>query len=832
MANRLFHLRKPLTKNGYLFIFLLSLLLGIIIFLPFVIYDKGYFLYYGDFNAQQIPFYHLAQKAVKNGEFFWNWNTDLGANFIGSYSFYLLGSPFFWITTLFPNEIVPFLMAPLLILKTACAGVTGFAFLKRFTAGENAAVLGALLYAFSGFNTYNIFFNHFHEAVIVFPLLLVSLEELVINGRRGWFALAVALAAITNYFFFFGQVVFVVLYFIFRCFSPDFSISLKKVFLIGFESVVGLLLSCFLLLPALLAITGNDRVDNFYTGMNLLLYSNVQRYGLILESLFFPPDIPARPNFFPDSNAKWSSVSAYLPLFSVTGVAVFLRAKKEHWLRRLLILCGVMAVIPALNSAFYAFNSSYYARWFYMPILMMALATVLALEDVTLDFRFGIRLTAVFVGAFSLIGILPSQVKQEDGTSVTQWFQMPPYPERFWGYVIIAVISLLFLLLIFYLPRASKIMFRCSIFATCIITVVYSLMIIGTGKANAASNIYELMVTEGLQGKENFQLDQEGFYRVDESEALDNMPMLWDMPTIQCFHSIVPPSVMEFYQSIGVQRDVASRPDTDVYALRGLTSVKYLFCRTDEEQPYLPGFTSIGVQNNYQVYENQYFVPMGFTYDYYITRSQYDSYSEDQRDNLLMKAICLSDEDAKEYGELLEPLPEDSVVFTEESYLEDCLARAEESADSFTYDSKGFSATITLDQDNLVFFSVPYEEGWTAEVNGKPAEIITSNIGFMAVKADQGENQITFHYMTPGLKEGIIISCGAAGLLGLYLILIFMLRRKYPHRYRITRSAHRKDVPFGHNIKAQSAYLTYLSKTTEDTPHKKDSESSPQDTQK
>ena len=100
----------PKPKNGYLRVFLLCLLTGAVIFLPFIIYDGGYFLFYGDFNVQQIPFYTLAHDAVRDGNLFWNWNTDLGVNFIGSYSFYLLGSPFFWLTIPFPSEVVPYLI--------------------------------------------------------------------------------------------------------------------------------------------------------------------------------------------------------------------------------------------------------------------------------------------------------------------------------------------------------------------------------------------------------------------------------------------------------------------------------------------------------------------------------------------------------------------------------------------------------------------------------------------------------------------------------------------------------------------------------------------------
>ena len=53
----------------------------------------------------------------------------------------------------------------------------------------NTALLASLLYAFSGYSIYNIFFNHFHEAIIVFPLLLAALDEYMYTKRRGIFAL-------------------------------------------------------------------------------------------------------------------------------------------------------------------------------------------------------------------------------------------------------------------------------------------------------------------------------------------------------------------------------------------------------------------------------------------------------------------------------------------------------------------------------------------------------------------------------------------------------------------------------------------------------------------
>ena len=64
---------------------------------------------------------------------------------------------------------------------------------------------------------------------------------------------------------------------------------------------------------------------------------------------------------------------------------------------------------------------------------------------------------------------------------------------------------------------------------------------------------------------------------------------------------------------------------------------------------------------------------------------------------------------------------------------------------------------------------MPYEEGWTATVNGQPAEVLRVNLGFMAVVCDEGENEIAFSFETPGLKTGFAVAGVAAVAILLYL---------------------------------------------------------------
>ncbi len=773
-------------ENGYLRAFVYGLAISFLCFIPFILSDSGYFLFYGDFNVQQVPFYQMCHDAIRSGNLFWSSTTDLGANFIGSYSFYLLGSPFFWLTLPFPSAAVPYLMGPLLILKFGCASLTGYVYLKRYAKTVDGAVLGGMLYAFSGFSIYNIFFNHFHEAIVIFPLVLAALDSYMYERRRGVFALAVFASCFMNYYFFVGQVVFVLLYWIVRMICRSWRITPRDFLWLMFESVLGVVMSGVLLVPSVLAVLQNPRVSNPPEGWNALLYSNVQRYVHILQSFFFPPDIPARPNFTPDSNAKWASLGAWLPLFSMTGVIAFLQRKQKHWLRVLLPLLFLMAFVPFLNSAFQLFNSSYYARWFYMLTLMFSLATVSSLELEEVNWKKAIIWTGVITLGIALpIGLMP-KTTTEDGVTTTT-FGLENYPGRFWASVAIAMVSLLLLAIIFaYFRKNRKVFYRLLTGGAALMTLAYGIFFIAQGKSHSDSTHGEIIPYALNQGAD-LELDFSGGVRSDFYESMDNQAMFWQIPSIQAFHSIVPGSVMEFYPTVGVDRDVASRPGTDVYPIRSLLSCRWLFDYAYDSKDFeedgetkMPGWTYYDTQNGYLVYENPYYIPMGFSYDAYFTRAEYDDASESSRALMLLKGVVLEEDDAAALGGVVDSYTAaQAPVYTRAAYFNDCEDRRAMACSSFAYDNTGFTAAFTAERERLVFFSVPYEAGWSATVNGEAAEIYQVNVGFMAVVVPEGDSVIRFEYYTPGLNVGLLMTAGGFAVLAAYGV-VFHVRKGRP----------------------------------------------------
>ena len=830
-------------KEKYLSTFIIALITAAVLFVPHMIMSEGYFTFYGDFNVQQIPFYQQCHKAIREGNIFWSWTTDLGANFIGSYSFYLLGSPFFWLTIPFPNWMVPYLMGPLLILKFACAAFTSYCYIRRFTRTPQAARLGALLYAFSGFSIYNIFFNHFHEAIIVFPLLLLSLELLITENRRFVFALTVALCAVTNYFFFFGMVVFTVIYFFVRLFSGAIKVKISRFFVLGFEAVLGLALSAFLLLPSIMAITGNSRISEVLLGWNAIMYGKEQIYGNILECFFFPPDIPARPVFFPGANVKWASLGGWLPLFSMVGVFVWFSQRKNHWLKRVIGISIFMALVPVLNSAFYAFNTAYYARWFYMPILMMCLATVSLPEDSAVDWSSGYKgVLGITIAVSLVIGFFPQENKEKDGLIFGLYSQSEDgmYIFRFWVTCAIAILSLvIFGMLLKLIKTDRKGFYRGATVCVCIISAVYGNFFIACGRSHSYE-IKDVMIDQLIEGE--VDLEDNSNFRVDVYDGVDNTSMYLGLPGINAFHSVVPASIMEFYDYIGVERSVGSRPDTDVPAIRPLLSVKYLLNRKDGksflddyDEPLMPGYEYVKTNGGYYIYENKNYIPYGFSYNYYMSYEFCDSYSQSNRAALMLKAMLLTDEQIQKYGYLFDNLEDlelppysiengTTLSLTEEAMAFDCEQLRKTSADSFETDNNGFTAKVTRDKDNLVFFSVPYDEGWRATVNGKEAEIDKVNAGFMAVKVGKGESTVRFTYRTPGLVNGLLITGGACLLLLLYIMIFSIYKRHrssdnhYPEGEQLIKKWRKQDREEALKILSERFPETHKESILDDNP--------------
>ena len=765
----------------------LCALTAAIFFLPFYILDGGFFHYAGDFNSQQISFYRYMNGFVKGAGYpdsafagaphnTFSWATDLGSGVMNAYSFYLYGSPFFWLSVLLPQSWLPYMMVPLLVLKFGVAGGGAFLYLRRYVKNENYAVLGACLYALSGFAVYNVFFNHFVDVVALFPYLLWALDEAIYENRHGLFAFWVAVNLLNNYFFFVGQVIFLCIYFVCKLTAKDFRLTGRKFGHLLWESVLGVAMGCLLLFPAVLSLLQNPRTIDLSSGWGFLTYAKVQQYLAILLSWILPPDSPYLTSVWSEGVIKWTSMTAYLPLCSLAGAMAYWRSRKADSKKRIVAVCAVCALVPVLNSAFYALNSSYYARWYYMPTLILAAMTVNALEDPDVD----LDAPARGIGWIMLATLVFAVVPVRDDTTGTWSFGVLKNPEQFF---VVLGFGLLGLMLYRYLcgiwRQNSRFAQRMTA-AVLVFACVFSMVHIGIGKFGQWHTDSDLVEqdTNALQLKNDLP---EGDYRIDTYKIHDNIGMWLDKSCLQYFGSTAAPSILSFYPGLGVKRDVRSEPEITNYALRGLLSVEYLITTPEKRESFEDeadeGWTYLADVDGYTLYHNDNYVPMGFTYDYYVTKATYEASVKTLRSNLLLRALVLEDEDVKAYGQYLTELPDamlDDLRY--DSYTQDCADRRAHSCSVFQMNNAGFHAEITLEKQNLVFFSVPYDDGFTAYVNGEKADILRVDEGLMAVLCPAGASSIDFVYQAAGLSASRVVTAVAIPVWVVYVA--YFVRRK------------------------------------------------------
>jgi len=765
---------KKIVQSDYMKVFLLCLVTSGIMFLPSIIANKGLFTLVGDFNYQQIPFNMLSNHAIKSGDWFWNWSTDLGSNFIASYSFYTLGSPFFWLSLLFPASLFPYVIGPMFLLKYCVAGMTAYGYMRRYVSDSRYAMIGALLYAFSGFSAVNLMFNHFHDVVAFFPLLLAGFDRLMLDRKKGWFAAAVALNAALNFFFFIGEVFFLILYYVLRYLSEDWKLYLRRLPRIVWEGVLGIGMASLLFVPAILFTLQNPRLESFLYGPNALVYTG-SRYLELIKAFLMPADLmPHQSAIFP---SDFSSSSAYLPLFGPV-LMLALMLGRRNWMRRLMIGCLIMAGVPLLNSVFYVLNASYYARWFYMPVLVMALMSAVALEQrETIPLKKSLLICASALAALAAFLLFYPW-------SETQRSAVYHY-DQFLFYLAAAAAGLAATYYLVWRFRSAKHWHASALTLTVIfcsglglfnIFATHSIYDYQDGKA-----IQDTVVKTGRELKQRLPKTED--YRIGISDDGWNLAMVAGLPTVNSFTSMVNGSIFEFYKSIGSPRGVKTIIPTDAYALKPLLSERF-FVNTVKMEGY-PLYTKFynGTGMVY-VYENKDVLPIGFTYDYYITQSQFQHITDDYKPQVMLRAVVIKDSDVSKVKNYLVPLPESEMFTTTKAeYRQDLQTRAKESSTSFRRDHRGFSAEIKANTDKFAFFSVPYDKGWSAKVNGISVPIIDAD-GMMIVPVNDGENHIRFNYRTPGLASGAVIALFSAAVFAVYLSSerLFYRRRVHPSR--------------------------------------------------
>ena len=685
-------------------------------FLPITILEKGLFFIGSDFNLQQMIFGEVMNYSLKEGSYLWTWFNDLGSDFIGTFSFYNLFSPFNVFTYLFPARWYPYLCSFLTIVKFGVGGLTSYLFLKRYVKNKKLVLLGSLLYSFSGFQFTNMLF-HYYDSVVLFPLLLYALDNLIYDNRKGYFALTVSLLAFTNWFMFIGEVVFVVIYYIVKVICKSYVFDLKKFFNILLEGVLGTLLASVVLVPSLFFTISNPRISNSFTLSSSLKYSSLINYIEIFRAFFFPSEVMT-PRAYLDT-ANYASVDLYLPFVGSVLAISYSISKKKSWISILMFTCIFFMLVPILNSSFFLFTTSYYARWFYMPTLVLALLSIKCIEE-------NISIKSGTIISFLSLGVM-----------ILSYFVLKyRYPEVEYihdiKYLIMMISFMIINLVILILIYKSKNRLKYLFIFTILFVGIWSNYSIYKYRCNSLE--YNKRYYNYIHSYKEIKFDD--LVRTNSfTGCFSNQGIIFKNGNLLSFNTNMEGSAFEFYKSVDYQRLVSTSILVDS-PLNQYLSVKYFISCTDEEKDDYKLYKDT---KNYKIYLNDNYKEMGFVFNKYISNKEFLEKSTEEKYNIINSMIILDDEQITKYKDY---------------YNEDVKVNS----NKFKFINNGFISDIDVSKDTLVLYSVPYDKGWKAFNNGREVEIENVDNGMMAIKINKGMNNVKFTYYPRGLKLGLWLS--------------------------------------------------------------------------
>ena len=148
----------------------------------------------------------------------YSFGIGMGADFYTSMQYYAVGDPLNLPAAFLPSTAVYHYFQFLILLRPYLAGLAFIALClyrsKSRKLSVPGIVSGALIYAFSGTVLFIGMWNPFFVTpMITLPLLVRGADRLYLEGRRVPFVLAVFLAGVSNFYFFYMQTIFIFGYF-------------------------------------------------------------------------------------------------------------------------------------------------------------------------------------------------------------------------------------------------------------------------------------------------------------------------------------------------------------------------------------------------------------------------------------------------------------------------------------------------------------------------------------------------------------------------------------------------------------------------------------------
>lgn len=658
-----------LKRKLWLWYTILFIGVGIIVFLPFVIYRKtllwnidGFLQYY----AILVKVKQIILSFIKgNGISFWSWDTGLGADVIGNYAL-VLCDPFCWISVFFSNRFLDIAYSVIIVLKLYFAGLAMLGFLNYHKKNTRICILMAVGYAFCAYGLLALRQEFFLNQLILFPMIIWGVDRVDDKKSPSLLIVSVMLFVAASLYFSYMSALMVILYIVVKYFvegrgsnAKDFIIRIAKYTI---YAIVGGGLALPIILPVLSVLLQAS------TGSGI----DKQIFPTLKELIRFIPSFAGMMT----ANSGYSIQNINM-LVVLLVPAIILIPKKKQISRYMFFICVFCAFFPFAQSILNGFSYSS-GRWSYIFAFFFVYAAADVLDygvKNIFNFILGVKLWFGTIFCISLFG-----------TTIVKALSMKDF--------FIIILNLFFgVAILYYLTTEQEIfkqdisrnkqetnchtvanskifkqsipkkVFLITLANIAVIPVVHNSPNLGNDMSIYMSQgeAYEIYESTSLRALNLIQ--DSDFYRVDtvdhpsnnggtirEVHTPANICLYWQAPSLSEYLSTLDKKWIKFNKlmtnSAGTYRRMCVYSNDNRTRMDFLLGVKYFLSDNVSQSGYAGyGFTKKDTVNGVDIMQSAYPAGLGYVYDTVMAESDFLQYEPLEREQLLMQCVELSDKD-------------------------------------------------------------------------------------------------------------------------------------------------------------------------------------------
>lgn len=557
-----------------------------------------------------------------------DFNLGMGFDVLTTLNYYAIGDPLTLLAAFVREDNMEVLYRFLIILRLYLSGISFLLYCIYREKKSYPSVLGAFIYVFCGYVFYaGTRHPYFTNPLIYLPLLFLGVEFILQKKKPYLFIITVFISAISNFYFFYMLTIIILIYGVVRFFYLHHKNSTERVWKLFFKTVVrtglfyllGVAMAAVILFPVLAAFFNNGRFNSGYQ-VGLLHYS--PGYYLVLANSFIAPNISA---------GFWTqcTFAAIVP----PAVLVAFRKREYRQLTAAFLIGTVSLMIPFIGYLMNGF--SYVAnRWEFGYSFLLAFMFTSVYEDIFRLKKADKILLAAGTFIYGALGLLN--------------------PGKYILYAFLILCATVFCILFFNRHKNLVYLQKTVIFIVVFINLGlngyltysgrygnYVAEFIGAGKAAKTIQNSAVSVVPEIQ--------DDSFYRVEVyGDKQYNEGMTLGFHEVSGYFSIMDKKVSEYMKGLElVSQRATYRFDNLDYrtGLSTLAGVRYLVTPYKAVAPY--GYELLKQQSGdgktYYIYENRFALPLGYTYERYVTRDVYEALNPLQKQEIMLQAAVIEE---------------------------------------------------------------------------------------------------------------------------------------------------------------------------------------------